>query len=57
MARKKLSGISSKNAEQVCASHYRGDKLKIEVCQATARSLIKKMVANKTAICNKWCNR
>jgi hypothetical protein len=58
MARKRkyrMSGISVNEAEKVCASHYKGNQVKVDVCKATARSLIKKMVTNKHKICSSWC--
>lgn len=53
--RSRLSGISVNEAERVCESHFRGNAVKVEVCKATARSLIKKMVSNKPKLCKTWC--
>lgn len=51
----RMSGISIPEVNKTCASHYKGDSKAIAVCQKTAGSLIRKIVANKPKVCKKFC--
>lgn len=53
--KRRLSGISIEQVDRVCANHYKGDRTKIEVCQTTGRSIIRRIVAGKPSLCKKWC--
>jgi hypothetical protein len=50
-----MSGISIPEANKTCAVAYKGDPKAIAVCQRTAGSLIRKIVANKPKVCQKFC--